>query len=192
MDLNLPIMGASDTPIYKQVFDGIAAQILCGSLPGGTCLPPIRTIAAQLGISVITIKRAWEELERSGLITTNVGRGCFVAQLTEQKRNEMRMEIAQAEVKKLMPLFRLLGLTAEDAVFIIKRVFLITCGRQKNSTRFFAALKTELQAMDVSRYEQHIRELLHERLFLKVVRLVAFCMHAVCMRKYAHPRTKLC
>ena len=36
MDLNLPIMGASDTPIYKQVFDGIAAQILCGSLPGGT------------------------------------------------------------------------------------------------------------------------------------------------------------
>ena len=115
MDLNLPIMGASDTPIYKQVFDGIAAQILCGSLPGGTCLPPIRTIAAQLGISVITIKRAWEELERSGLITTNVGRGCFVAQLTEQ--------IAQAEVKKLMPLFRLLGLTAEDAVFIIKKEY---------------------------------------------------------------------
>lgn len=116
-------MGALDTPIYKQVFDGIAAQILCGSLPGGTCLPPIRTIAAQLGISVITIKRAWEELERSGLITTNVGRGCFVAQLTEQKRNEMRMEIAQAEVKKLMPLFRLLGLTAEDAVFIIKKEY---------------------------------------------------------------------
>ena len=102
MDLNLPIMGASDTPIYKQVFDGIAAQ---------------------LGISVITIKRAWEELERSGFITTNVGRGCFVAQLTEQKRNEMRMEIAQAEVKKLMPLFRLLGLTAEDAVFIIKKEY---------------------------------------------------------------------
>lgn len=74
-------------------------------------------------ISVITIKRAWEELERSGLITTNVGRGCFVAQLTEQKRNEMRMEIAQAEVKKLMPLFRLLGLTAEDAVFIIKKEY---------------------------------------------------------------------
>ena len=46
--------------------------------------------------------------------------------------------------------------------------------------------------MDVSRYEQRIRELLHERLFLKVVRLVAFCMHAVCMRKYAHLRTKLC
>ena len=45
--------------------------------------------------------------------------------------------------------------------------------------------------MDVSRYEQHIRELLHERLFLKVMRLVVFCMHAVCMRKYAHPRTKL-
>ncbi len=116
-------MGTSDTPIYKQVFDGIAAQILCGSLPGGTCLPPIRTIAAQLGISVITIKRAWEELERSGLITTNVGRGCFVAQLTEQKRNEMRMEIAQAEVKKLMPLFRSLGLTAEDVMLIIKNEY---------------------------------------------------------------------
>lgn len=192
MDLNLPIMGASDTPIYKQVFDGIAAQILCGSLPGGTCLPPIRTIAAQLGISVITIKRAWEELERSGLITTNVGRGCFVAQLTEQKRNEMRMEIAQAEVKKLMPLFRLLGLTAEDAVFIIKKSIPDNLRSSEKFGKIFAALKTELQAMDVSRYEQHIRELLHERLFLKAVRLVAFCMHAVCMRKYAHPRTKLC
>ena len=96
MDLNLPIMGASDTPIYKQVFDGIAAQILCGSLPGGTCLPPIRTIAAQLGISVITIKRAWEELERSGLITTNVGRGCFVAQHM-RKRKKVRNGVRKGE-----------------------------------------------------------------------------------------------
>ena len=86
-------------------------------------MPTFRTIAAQLGISVITIKRAWEELERSGVISTNVGRGCFVAQLTAQKRNELRMEIAQAEVKKLMPLFRVLGVTAEDAVFIIKKEY---------------------------------------------------------------------
>ena len=123
MNLNLQIMGTSDTPIYKQVFDSIAAQILCGSLPGGTCLPPIRTIAAQLGISVITIKRAWEELERSGLITTNVGRGCFVAQLTEQKRNEMRRNIARDEFNKIIPLFRSLGLTAEDVMLIIKNEY---------------------------------------------------------------------
>lgn len=123
MNLNLQIMEKSDAPIYKQVFDSIAAQILCGSLPGGTCLPPIRTIAAQLGISVITIKRAWEELERSGLITTNVGRGCFVAQLTEQKRDEMRRKIAQDELKKMMPLFRSLGLTAEDVMLIIKNEY---------------------------------------------------------------------
>ena len=92
MDLNLPIMGASDTPIYKQVFDGIAAQILCGSLPGGTCLPPIRTIAAQLGISVITIKRAWEELERSGLITTNVGGGVLLRRLQGKSGKEIGWE----------------------------------------------------------------------------------------------------
>ena len=68
-------------------------------------------------------KRYYNKTRLGGLITTNVGRGCFVAQLTEQKRNEMRMEIAQAEVKKLMPLFRLLGLTAEDAVSIIKKEY---------------------------------------------------------------------
>lgn len=123
MNLDLPIMTSSDTPIYQQIFESVAAQILCGSLPGGTCLPPIRTIAAQLGISVITIKRAWEELERSGLIVTNVGRGCFAANLTDGQRDDMRRKIAREEMKKSIPLFKALGLTVEEITAMLKEEY---------------------------------------------------------------------
>ena len=65
-------------PIYEQIAEQMKAQILSGEIPAGEQLPSIRTLAKDLHISVITTKRAYEELEREGFITTVVGKGSFI------------------------------------------------------------------------------------------------------------------
>ncbi len=69
----------SGRPIYEQIVGQIRRQILSGALEEGEALPSIRALAKDLGISVITTKRAYEELEGAGLINTQPGRGSFVA-----------------------------------------------------------------------------------------------------------------
>ena len=88
--MNIVISDTSDTPIYQQIFEQIRAQVLRGELPSGAPLPPIRTIAKELRISVITVKKAWEMLEGQGLIVTRVGRGSFVADMSAEQVKEAR------------------------------------------------------------------------------------------------------
>ena len=66
--MDLSLSGSSPLPIYRQLFDQLCGQILDGRLKSGDALPPIRTVAKELSISVIPVKRAWEELEAAGFI----------------------------------------------------------------------------------------------------------------------------
>ena len=77
--MNILISNANDKPIYEQIYTQIRNQILSGALPPGQALPSIRALAKDLRVSVITTKRAYEELEREGFITSVPGKGCFVA-----------------------------------------------------------------------------------------------------------------
>ena len=76
------ISNTSDKPIYQQLFEQISSMILNGELKSDFNLPSIRTAAKELRISVITVKKAWEELERSGLIYPVAGKGCFIADIS--------------------------------------------------------------------------------------------------------------
>ncbi|MDX9872992.1 MAG: GntR family transcriptional regulator [Clostridia bacterium] len=76
--MDIIIANSSPEPIYEQIVRQIREQIITGQLPGGEPLPSIRNLAYQLQISVITTKRAYEELEREGLIVTVGGKGSFV------------------------------------------------------------------------------------------------------------------
>lgn len=76
--MDIIISNDSDKPIYKQITSQIKNQIMQGSLREGDALPSMRTLAKELRISVITTKRAYEELEREGFITTVVGKGSFI------------------------------------------------------------------------------------------------------------------
>ncbi len=76
MDIMLSHSGGK--PIYEQITDQIKNQILSGGLQAGDALPSMRLLAKELRISVITTKRAYEELEREGLLETVPGKGCFV------------------------------------------------------------------------------------------------------------------
>lgn len=77
--MNLIIRNTSGQPIYDQIRDQIKALILSGELTAGDPLPSMRALAKDLRISVITTKRAYEELERDGFVETVPGKGCFIA-----------------------------------------------------------------------------------------------------------------
>ena len=77
--MEIIIRNTGDTPIYEQITRQVKGLILRGELKEGEALPSMRLLARDLRISVITTKRAYEELEREGFITTVPGKGCFVA-----------------------------------------------------------------------------------------------------------------
>ena len=77
--MDIIISNAGGVPIYDQITRQVKGLILRGELKEGEALPSMRLLARELRISVITTKRAYEELEREGFITTVPGKGCFVA-----------------------------------------------------------------------------------------------------------------
>lgn len=87
--MDIILSNSTDEPIYQQIISQIKAHIMSGELAAGDALPSMRVLAQQLRISVITTKRAYEELEREGFIENFAGKGCFVrAQNTDFLREE--------------------------------------------------------------------------------------------------------
>lgn len=87
--MDIVLNNSISTPLYLQIYDQILAQIITGILPPDYCLPSIRTIARELGISVITVKNAYELLEKNGYIYTLAGKGCFVSQNNINEKSKL-------------------------------------------------------------------------------------------------------
>jgi Predicted transcriptional regulators len=119
--MNIVISNTSAVPIYQQIFDQISAQIIKGELPSDFCLPPIRTVAKELRISVITVKRAWEELEHAGFIYTMAGKGCFVAPLAPNALDAKRAALANEKLAKDIEYYKTLGLSLDEILAMIKQ-----------------------------------------------------------------------
>ena len=77
--VDIIISNSSGKPIYEQIADQVKEQIMAGALAAGDALPSMRLLAKELRITVITTKRAYEELERDGFLENVPGKGCFVA-----------------------------------------------------------------------------------------------------------------
>jgi GntR family transcriptional regulator len=118
--MDIVLSGASGKPIYQQLFEQISAQILKGELARDYCLPPIRTVAKELRISVITVKKAWEELERQGFIYSMVGKGCFVAPLKQADLESKRNELVIEKLKKDISYYKELGLSLRKLLELIR------------------------------------------------------------------------
>lgn len=92
--MDIIISNSSSSPIYEQITQQIKDQILQGELKAGDALPSMRMLAKELRISLITTKRAYEELERDGFIETVPGKGCFVSEKnTEFLREEQLRQV---------------------------------------------------------------------------------------------------
>ena len=99
--MDIILSNSSGKPIYEQITDQVKAQILSGALAAGDALPSMRLLAKELRISVITTKRAYEELEREGFLDNVPGKGCFVAPqnpelLREAQRRRVEEKLSQA------------------------------------------------------------------------------------------------
>ena len=89
--MDMIISNSSGQPIYEQICDQVKEQILTGSLSAGDALPSMRLLAKELHISVITTKRAYEELEREGFLENVPGKGCFVARQNRELLREAQL-----------------------------------------------------------------------------------------------------
>ncbi len=99
--MNIIIRNEGNSPIYEQIVTQIKHAILTGELSEGVALPSMRLLAKELRISLITTKRAYEELEREGFVVTVPGRGSFVAAanwelLREEHRRRMEEQLGAA------------------------------------------------------------------------------------------------
>ena len=112
--MELIIRNNSGQPIYDQISGQIKAQILSGALSPGDALPSIRGLAKDLKISVITTKRAYEELEREGFLTTVPGKGCFVAPRNLELVREDALRRAEEHLGAAVEVARTGGITLEE------------------------------------------------------------------------------
>ncbi|MCR2808051.1 GntR family transcriptional regulator [Paenibacillus soyae] len=121
--MNIAISNTSDKPIYQQLFEQISAQILKGELASGYSLPPIRQAATELRVSIITVKKAWEELERLELIYTVTGKGCFVADLSPDEMLRKRNAMIRQQMAVDASYYKSFGLTIEEVFELMKDVY---------------------------------------------------------------------
>ena len=121
MDIILSNMDS--TPIYEQITRQIKAKILGGELKPGEALPSMRLLAKELRISVITTKRAYEELERESLITSQTGRGSFVAEVSGQRLREEQLRTVEEHLTNAIRAARLAGLTADELAELARTLF---------------------------------------------------------------------
>jgi len=118
--MNLSVNPNDKTPIYRQLYEQIASEILSGALAPGAPLPPIRTVSKELGVSMITVRGAWDLLERDGYLVTRAGSGCFVAPLNETHRQSKVDERLSAAVDALVSDAKSLGVTEDALLELIK------------------------------------------------------------------------
>ena len=101
-------------PMYRQIESQLRDFILAGQLPPGTKLPSVRALAKDLSCSVITTRRAYQDLEGEGFIRTRQGMGTLVAQIPEEKMSAHRREAVDAAFREAVRAGRRAGLTEEE------------------------------------------------------------------------------
>lgn len=121
--MELIIRNTGDVPIYEQITRQIKAHILQGELKEGNALPSMRLLAKDLRISVITTKRAYEELERDGFITTVPGKGCFVAPQNPNLAREDAMRRMEEKLAEAVTIGKVTGLTFSEMVEVLEVLY---------------------------------------------------------------------
>ncbi len=119
--MNLFVNNKSETPLYEQLYNQIVAQILSEKVEADDCLPSIRFVAKELGISVIPVKTAYEMLERDNYIYTIPGKGCFVADV--DCLSSKRMTLAEQQLTEVIHYCKLLGLSQWQVQEIIQKLY---------------------------------------------------------------------
>ena len=118
--MNIQINNSSDDPIYLQIKNQIKVQIISGDLKVGEQLPSIRFLAKELRVSMITAKRAFDELELEGFINSVQGKGNFVASQNKELIREEYLKRIEEQLQEIVKLSEIAGISGDELTQMLK------------------------------------------------------------------------
>lgn len=118
--MDIILVHSSGEPIYQQIINQIKVLILTGKMEEGEMLPSIRQLAKDLRISVITTKRAYEDLEREGYIRSIPGKGSFVAPHDRERMEIKQRKLVEEKATDFIKESKLLNLSLEEMIGILQ------------------------------------------------------------------------
>lgn len=121
--MRIVVFNSSDIPIYQQIVNQIKSEIISGKLREEECLPSIRGLAKELRISVITTKKAYEELEKEGYIFSVGGKGSFVAPQNSAMLRESRLKQVEELLAQAHDMAELYGLTKAEVFELLSILY---------------------------------------------------------------------
>lgn len=120
---NVIVRNTSQTAIYQQLFDQISSQIINGDMKPDEVLPSIRTIAKELRVSVITIKKTWELLEQNGFIYTVQGKGSYVRNNSQDRLFQKKIDTVKTILKDAILNSKEYDISKEELIHIVSELY---------------------------------------------------------------------
>lgn len=121
--MNIIITNSSELPIFRQIGDAIKEAIFSGELEEGEILPSVRGLANELKISFLTVKRAYDELERAGFIKTIQGKGSYVAPKNLELIKEEKLKEVQSYLEKIYAIAKTSDISQAEISELFKMIF---------------------------------------------------------------------
>lgn len=130
--MKLVVTSKSYTPIYEQLFEQISGAVISGELEDGAMLPSIRSIASQLGIGTISVKNAYEMLEKEGFIASRAGKGVFVRKVDGVSNELRRTAFATRKINGAVDECLGAGCSEDDIIMILEEILNQKKSQQKD------------------------------------------------------------
>lgn len=121
--MEIVISNSSGKPIYEQITDQVKSQIMSGKLRAGDPLPSMRALAADLKISLITTKRAYNDLEAEGFIETVAGKGSYVAAQDPGLLREANLRLVEDSIRKAVDVAKRSDITEDELVEMVRILY---------------------------------------------------------------------
>ena len=121
--MNIIISNSSGKPIYEQITSQMKQMIMSGELRPGDALPYMRLLAKELRISVITTKRAYEDLERDGFICTQVGKGSYVADTNQDIVREEQLKAIEEYLEQAVEKAKVSGISYDEIIEMLRMIY---------------------------------------------------------------------
>jgi|WetSurSiteA1Bulk_404760.scaffolds.fasta_scaffold14661_3 GntR family transcriptional regulator len=121
--LTVVIAHQSEEPIYEQIKRQFRQSIMTGLMQEGDSLPSLRQLAKELRVSVVTINRAYEDLEKEGFIVTAAGRGAFVAKVSKESLKDKKLKLVEEKLMESIELAESYGISRADFIKMIDLLF---------------------------------------------------------------------
>lgn len=112
-----------DTPIYEQIVEQVKYHVVKGNIKPGVAIPSVRKLALELNITPGTVAKAYQELERQGIVETIRGKGVYIAGETDRKPDAARLEVAKKSLESGLLELKCMGLDEQEVIKLVKELY---------------------------------------------------------------------